>query len=239
MDGIDAPKWYHVGMNNHSLTFTRGAFLAGLTALAAGATPALASNASSPMTPREALKRLMDGNGVFASSMARRTQTLSERAALGAGQAPFASILACADSRTAPEIVFSQGLGDIFVVRVAGNVATSTERASLEYAVAELKCGLIMVMGHSSCGAVKAGIEASKGETFPGDIQQLATIIKPAAESTKRMPGDWTTNAVKANVLRVVSELHTSPVLADLSKSGALEIVGAYYSLDTGKVTLL
>jgi carbonic anhydrase len=226
-------------MNAHSYTFTRGAFLAGLTALAAGALPASASNATSPMTPAEALKKLMDGNSVFVSSMARRTQTISERAALGAGQAPFASILACADSRTAPEIIFYQGLGDIFVVRVAGNVATVTERASLEYAAAELKSPLIMVMGHSSCGAVKAAIEATKGETFPGDIEQLATIIKPAAEAAKNMPGDWTTNAVKENVRRVVSGLHTSPVLSDLAKSGALNIVGAYYALDTGKVTLL
>jgi carbonic anhydrase len=223
----------------HSDTFTRGAFLAGLSALAVSALPASASNESSPMTPADALKKLMDGNAVFVSSMARRTQTVAERAALGAGQAPFASILACADSRTAPEIIFYEGLGDIFVVRVAGNVATATERASLEYAAAVLKSPLVMVMGHSSCGAVKAGIEASKGETFPGDIEHLATIIKPAAEATKNMPGDWTTNAVKENVRRVASSLHTSPVLSDLVKSGAINIVGAYYSLDTGKVALL
>lgn len=226
-------------MHNHSQGFTRSAFLAGLTALAAGALPALASDAGSPMTPSQALKKLMDGNEVFVNSMARRTQSIAERASLGAGQAPFASILACADSRTAPEIIFYQGLGDLFVVRVAGNVATTTERASLEYAAAELKSPLIMVMGHSSCGAVKAALAASEGKTFPGDIQRLATIIKPAAESTKGMPGDWLTNAIKQNVRDVVGVLKTSPVLSDLAKSGALEIVGAYYTLDTGKVTLL
>lgn len=191
------------------------------------------------MTSTEALKRLMDGNAVFVSSMARQPQTIAERAQLGAGQAPFAAILSCADSRTAPEIVFSQGLGDIFVVRVAGNVATATERASLEYAAAELKSPLIMVMGHSGCGAAKAAIEATKGETYPGDIQQLATLIKPAAENAKGMPGDWTTNTVKENVRLVMGQLHASPLLSELTKSGALQIVGAYYSLDTGAVTLL
>jgi carbonic anhydrase len=169
--------------------------------------------------------------------MARRMQTIAERAALGSGQAPFATILTCADSRTTPEIIFNQGLGDIFVVRVAGNVATATERASLEYASAELKSPLIVVMGHSSCGAVTAAIEATKGHAFPGDIQQLVEIIEPAAKATKSMPGNWLVNATKENVRRVIGELHKSPVLADLVKSSALNIVGAYYTVDTGEVT--
>ncbi len=123
------------------------------------------------------------------------------------------------------------------MVRVAGNVATATERASLEYASAELKSPLIVVMGHSSCGAVTAAIEATKGEDFPGDIQELAELIEPAAKATKNMPGDWLVNATKENVRRVVSELHKSPVLAELVKSNALDIVGAYYTLKTGEVT--
>lgn len=190
------------------------------------------------MSSSDAWKKLMAGNRIFVSSMARRMQTIEERAALGAGQAPFASILSCADSRTTPEIIFHQGLGDIFVVRVAGNIATATERASLEYASAVLKSPLIVVMGHSSCGAVKAAIDATKGQTFPGDIQQLAAIIKPAAEATKSMAGDWLVNAAKENVRRVVSDLHTSPVISELiKKSSALNIVGAYYTLETGEVT--
>ena len=191
------------------------------------------------MTPAQALEKLIHGNGDFARTMARRTQTIEERAALGAGQAPFASILSCADSRTSPEIVFNQGLGDIFVVRVAGNVATATERASLEYAAAVLKSPLIVVMGHSACGAVKAGLDAAKGQTFPGDIQRLADIVRPAAEATKALPGDWVVNATRENVRRVVGELKTSPVLGDLVRSGALDIAGAYYSLDTGIVSLI
>jgi len=92
-------------------------------------------------------------------------------------------------------------------------------------------------MRMSSCGAVKAAIDATKGQAFPGDIAQLAAIIEPAAVATKSMAGDWLTNATKENVRRVVSQLHTSPVISELVKSGALNIVGAYYSLATGEVT--
>ena len=226
-------------MNHDELChFSRRSFIAGLAALAAaGAVPASAANQSAPMSPSDAWKKLMAGNRVFVSSMARRMQTIEERATLGAGQAPFASILSCADSRTTPEIIFHQGLGDIFVIRVAGNVATPTERASVEYGVGVLKSPLIVVMGHSSCGAVKAAIEATKGQTFPGDIQQLASIIKPAAEATKSMSGDWLVNATKENVRRVVGELRASPVISQLLKSSAINIVGAYYTLETGEVS--
>jgi len=226
-------------MRSNSCFFSRRAFIAGLAAIAACPVPAFAANANAPMSSDDALKTLMDGNALFVGLMARKSQTVTERAALGAGQTPFASILSCADSRTAPEIIFNQGLGDIFVVRVAGNVATTTERASLEYASGVLKTPLIIVMGHSSCGAVKAAIEAIKGETFPGDIGNLATIIRPAAEAVRSKPGDWVVNATKENVRRVVSGLQQSPVLSDLTKSGALNIVGAYYTLETGKVSLL
>jgi carbonic anhydrase len=226
-------------VRSNSCFISRQAFIAGLAAIAACPLPAFAANAHAPMSADEALKTLMDGNDIFVGTMARKSQTITERAALGAGQSPFASILTCADSRTTPEIIFNQGLGDIFVVRVAGNVATKTETASLEYGCGVLKTPLIIVMGHSSCGAVKAAIDAIKGQTFPGDIGELATLIRPAAEAVKSMPGDWATNATKENVRRVVSGLQQSPVLSDLSKSGALNIVGAYYSLETGTVSLV
>jgi carbonic anhydrase len=223
--------------HDQSHNVSRMSFLAGLAALAASTLPSSAANEAAPMSSSDAWEKLMAGNRTFVSAMSRRMQTIEERVALGAGQAPFASVLSCADSRTTPEIVFHQGLGDIFVVRVAGNVATVTERASLEYASAVLKSPLIVVMGHSSCGAVKAAIEATKGQTFPGDIQGLATLIKPAAQATKNQPGDWLVNATKENVRRVVSDLHTSPVIAELVTSKALTIVGAYYTLETGVVT--
>jgi carbonic anhydrase len=227
---------------NHqrSYSLTRRTFLANASLLAASAgmiSPVLAANAAAPMSPDAALAKLKQGNATFARLMTTtRAQTIAERAALGKGQAPFACILSCADSRTTPEIVFNQGLGDIFVVRVAGNVATPTERASLEYAAAVLRSPLIVVMGHSSCGAVKAAIDLTKGESFPGDIQALARLIEPAAQATKGQSGDWTTNATLQNVRLTMQNLESSPVLAELLQSGELKITGAYYHIDTGIV---
>jgi carbonic anhydrase len=224
-----------------SSPLSRRGFLIGtavLTTATALPSTVLAANATSPMSADDALAKLKEGNAAFARLMlTTRPQTIAERAALGHGQAPFASILSCADSRTTPEIIFNQGLGDIFVVRVAGNVATATERASLEYGAAVLKSPLIVVMGHSSCGAVKAAIDLTKGQNFPGDIQTLATMIEPAARATKGQSGDWTTNAALENVRGTVRTLQASPVLSELLKSGSLKIVGAYYQLDTGVVT--
>lgn len=227
---------------HRTTALSRKKFLVG-TALVAGIgmnMPVLAANEAPSMSPDDALAKLKAGNTVFVQHMTTtRTQTIEERVALGQGQAPFASLLSCADSRTTPEIIFNQGLGDIFVVRVAGNVATATETASLEYASAVLKSPLIVVMGHSACGAVKAGIDLTKGESFPGDIQALAAIIEPAAKTTKGQPGDWAVNATKENVRLSMARLKQSPVLSDLVKSGALKIVGAYYQLETGVVSFM
>jgi carbonic anhydrase len=226
---------------SHSLT--RKAFVIGVAALTLplmNSSESSAANDASPMSPDAALAKLKKGNALFITDVTQtRSQTIEERAALGAGQAPFASLLTCADSRTAPEIIFNQGLGDIFVVRVAGNVATTTEIGSLEYGAAVLKSPLIVVMGHSSCGAVKAAIDLTKGSTFPGAIQALAKTIEPAAVRTKGQPGDWTVNAAKENVQQSIRALQASSVLADLIKVGKLKIVGAYYQLESGKVTFL
>jgi carbonic anhydrase len=192
------------------------------------------------MSADAALAKLKAGNDTFVRVMSQtRQQTIAERKALAQGQQPFASILACADSRTTPEIIFNQGLGDIFVVRVAGNVATTTEIASLEYAAAELKSPLIVVLGHSSCGAVKAAIEVYKGETFPGAIQKLATIIEPAVKATKGKPGDWVKNSILQNVQMSINTLQASTVLSGLVKTGTLKIVGGYEDIGSGKVQFL
>jgi len=228
---------------DRSSSFTRKAFLVGTAALVAASgnlSRAEAANAASPMSADAALARLKAGNATFVKHVTTtRSQTIEERAVLGQGQAPFASILSCADSRTTPEIIFNEGLGDLFAVRVAGNVSTATERGSLEYGAAVLKSPLILVMGHSSCGAVKAAIDLTKGQTFPGDIQALATLIAPAAKATKNHAGDWVENAALENVRLSISNLRASPVLSDLIKSGALKIVGGYYDLETGVVTFM
>lgn len=185
-----------------------------------------------------AIAELRAGNEAFVRSLdPGRQAALLER--LARGQAPPAAILSCSDSRTAPDIIFNQNLGGIFSIRVAGNVATQVERASLEFAAAMLHCPLIVVMGHSDCGAVRAALELTKGASFPGDIQALAALISPAAHETKNQPGDWLYNATVHNVRTSVRSLEASSVLSQLLNSDALKIVGAYYDLTSGKVVFL
>jgi carbonic anhydrase len=137
----------------------------------------------------------------------------------------------------APEIVFDQGLGDIFDVRVAGNVAGTSETASLEYAAEHLHVPLIVVMGHSHCGAVSAALE---GGTLPGKLPDLMAAIRPAVDQSAQEPGDRLANAVRDNVSLVVQQLLAAkPVLAELAESGKLRVVGAVYSLETGKIEWL
>ena len=139
-------------------------------------------------------------------------ETIARRQELAKGQSPHAVILTCADSRVPPEIVFDQGLGDLFVIRVAGNVAPDAEVASIEYAVEHLHTPLVVVMGHQSCGAVGAAIA---GGEAPGHLPALIDAIKPAVEEARKEKGDLSANAVRINVEHVVEQLRTSqPVLA-------------------------
>jgi len=153
------------------------------------------------------------------------------------GQHPHATILSCADSRVPPEIVFDQGLGAMFTVRSAGNVAGDIEIGSLEYAVAHLDTPLLVVMGHQSCGAVTAAVEG--GEAIGHTLAFIAPIL-PAVEQARKLPGNAIENAVRLNVERVVAQLRSSgPILADRVAHGKLRIVGAVCALDTGKVAWL
>jgi carbonic anhydrase len=137
----------------------------------------------------------------------------------------------------APEIIFDQGLGDLFDVRVAGNVAGEPELASIEYAAAHLHCPLVVVVGHQKCGAVTAATEQGTPE---GHLPALVALIRPAVESARGQGGDLIENAVRINVENVVRQLRTStPVLEEFVKQGTLSVVGAVYSLDTGKVAWL
>jgi carbonic anhydrase len=164
-------------------------------------------------------------------------ETVARRQELAKGQSPHAVVLTCADSRVPPEIVFDQGLGDLFVIRVAGNVAPDAEVASIEYAVEHLLTPLVVVMGHQSCGAVGAAIA---GEEAPGHLPALIDAIKPAVDEARTQKGDLSDNAVRVNVERVVEQLRTSePILGPAVKAGHLQIVGAVYALDTGRVAWL
>lgn len=231
-------------MNHRDPGPSRSAFLLGGAAAAfaaALAPPARAAGPGAGVGAEEALARLMRGNRAYVHEMAgSRLNTLEERAALGSGQAPWASILTCSDSRTAPEILFNVGLGDIFVTRVAGNVAGSDEVASLEYGAAVLGSQLIVVMGHSGCGAVHAAIDFSEGKTMASDdLARLMTALQPAVERAKEMHGDHFVNAVKANAVIVASNLKGNALLKGLLDRHELSIVAAYCDLSTGAVSLL
>src|SRR6185369_967364 len=150
-------------------------------------------------------------------------ETLERRRQLVSGQHPHAEILSCSDSRVPPEIVFDQGLGDLFIVRVAGNVATDTEIGSLEYGAEHLHIPLLVVLGHESCGAVTAAVQAGEPE---GHIATLVDLIKPAIEKSRGMPGDAVSNTVRTNVQMVVQNLRKStPILSELVAEGKLKIV--------------
>ncbi len=164
-------------------------------------------------------------------------QTAARQRELASSQHPHAIVLSCADSRVVPEIVLDQGLGDLFDVRVAGNVASDTELASIEYAAAHLHPPLLVVMGHQKCGAVTAAAESGAAE---GHLPSLLDLIRPAIEHAKGQPGDLIDNAVRINVENVVRQIRGSkPVLAPLVDRGVLTVIGAVYSLDTGKVAWL
>jgi carbonic anhydrase len=164
-------------------------------------------------------------------------QTAARQRELVATQHPHAIVLSCADSRVAPEIILDQGLGDLFDVRVAGNVASDPELASIEYAALHLHTPLLVVMGHQKCGAVTAAAESGEAE---GHLPSLLAMIRPAVERAKTQPGDLIDNAVRLNVENVVRQVRGSaPVLAALVDRGTLMVVGAVYSLDTGKVAWL
>lgn len=186
----------------------------------------------------EVLRELKAGND---HHVAKRYQHPHQNAArqreIAATQHPHATILSCADSRVVPEIIFDQGLGDLFDVRVAGNIASDIELASIEYAAVHLHAPLVVIMGHQKCGAVTAAAESGEAE---GHLPSLLALIRPAIERAKTQPGDLIDNAVRLNVENVVRQVRGSaPVLADLVSRGALMVVGAVYSLDTGKVAWL
>jgi carbonic anhydrase len=199
------------------------------------ATPVV--NPADAKTPDEALKHLVDGNQRFVDNKPLNPdQTLARVREVAETQKPFAAILGCADSRVPVEILFDQGFGNLFVCRVAGNIATPEEIGSLEFGSAVLGAKAILVLGHERCGAVDATI---KGAAVPGQISSLLDAIKPAVESSKGKAGDPLENACKANVAKQVENLMASPVLSQLVKEGKLKIAGGYYDLDTGKVTMI
>ncbi|WBV45156.1 carbonic anhydrase [Pseudoroseomonas cervicalis] len=210
-----------------------GALAAGL----AAALPALAQPDSepSPTTPEAALQRLREGNARYAANMPRQRDFSARRAALAAGQSPFAAVLGCADSRVAPELAFDQDPGDIFVVRVAGNFVTREGLGSLEYGARVLGTKVILVLGHTRCGAVDATLASLRQpQALPGHVGELVEAMKPGIAAAP--PGDAVAANVRHNVMRL---LQSGPVLPEMVAAGELRIAGGVYDLATGQVTFL
>lgn len=191
--------------------------------------------ADNDVSPDEAIDMLMRGNERFTKGRSiNLNRNLIRLATVAKGQKPFAAILGCADSRVPAEIVFDQGLGDLFVCRIAGNVATAEEIGSLEFGTLVLGAKVIVVLGHERCGAVDATI---KGAQVPGQIASLLDAIRPSIARADGQSGDQLENTAKANVLLQADRLKESPVLSKLIDEGKLKIIGGYYDLDSGKVT--
>jgi carbonic anhydrase len=186
----------------------------------------------------EALQRLSEGNKRYVvGKFIRPHQTSVRRAELIEGQHPFAIILSCSDSRIPVEIVFDQGIGDLFVVRVAGNIADDVALGSIEYAAAHLHVPLVVVMGHGGCGAVAA---TTSGGELEGHLPVIAAAIRPAVDKVKTQQGDLVNNAARANAVMVAEKLKASkPVLSELVRSGKLTIEAAFYDIKSGKVEFI
>jgi len=203
---------------------------------AAGETP----KPQNVLSPELALERLKKGNKRYVEGISKGQDFASERKALIGGQNPFAGILSCADSRVAPEYAFDTGLGDLFIVRVAGNFAEVDGIASFEYAVKFLGTTLLVVLGHDKCGAVSAAIDAEKGGALPGHLPELVEHIIPAVKTAKSESGDLLANAIRENVRLNVEHLKTaSPILSRYVDEKKIMVVGGVYKLGDGRIEWL
>ncbi|MRX28086.1 carbonic anhydrase [Kangiella sp. HZ709] len=201
------------------------------------------------ISSQEALAKLKQGNQRFVDCQFKATEQIdqSSRSAKAASQAPFAIILGCADSRTPAELIFDQGLGELFVVRVAGNIAAASQIGSIEYAVESFGTPLVVVMGHTNCGAVNATVDFMAKGDVPFESDSLTALVKRIAPSVQPLLKNDNSNhaevkqlGVSANVKTSMQDLvNESPVLQKAIEDERLQIVGAEYSLETGEVKFL
>ncbi|HEX4709360.1 carbonic anhydrase [Phenylobacterium sp.] len=237
---MDRPERCRSNPSRRALVWGGGvALLAGSTARAEHASPGVA------VTPEQAMTRLDAGNARFVAGRALHPNLgPARRVELARDQHPFAVVLACADSRVAPELIFDQGLGDLFVVRVAGNVVDDVVLASIEYSVIHLGATLVMVLGHQRCGAVSATLDALNGHGSEADqdtkIAALAAFISPAVKAAPPAAQDKLDAAISLNVANSAAAIVArSPPLKTRVSAGRLKIVAARYDLDDGRVTYL
>ncbi|MGE5762646.1 MAG: carbonic anhydrase [Mycobacterium leprae] len=199
-----------------------------------------------PRSPREALARLLAGNRRWVNGEPRHPhQATSRRRSVAAGQAPFAAVLTCIDSRVPPELLFDQGLGDVLVIRTAGQAVDRVALGSLEFGPDELRVPLVFVLGHERCGAVTAAIAAIRQHRgrAPGHIQHVVDALRPAYTLAVRQPiregGDLVDTMVRAQTRLTVAQLRRDHLLAERLRRGALAVVGGRYDLDTGRVEVI
>lgn len=220
---------------NHLFLGSAASFFCSLTLLLGSSLSLMAAEGN---TVKDPVERLKEGNQRYVSSETIcHSDWTAKRASQIDTQNPFAVIVSCSDSRVPPELIFDQTLGDLFVVRIAGNVVDDLAIGSIEYAVSVLGAHLVVVLGHSNCGAVKAALA---GASFDNHIEEVVEAIHPSITEVKRDSGDALEKAILANVRGVKEKLRTSkPVLSEKVEKGTLKIVGGYYHLDTGKVDFL
>jgi carbonic anhydrase len=208
--------------------------------LGAGRLAAAAEGERTNLTPDQALELLKEVNRSFQTdSPVRAVQGRERRLEIARGQTPFATLVSCSDSRVPPELLFGRGLGELFIVRNAGNTVDTAALGSIEYGVAQLGVPLVVVMGHERCGAVEAAVKVvTENASYPGSIGRMVEPIVPAVIAAQREGGDLLQAAVRANVRRTVSRLRTAsePMLLEPLRAGKLRIVGAAYDVDDGSV---
>ncbi|TCI00982.1 carbonic anhydrase [Roseococcus sp. SYP-B2431] len=210
-----------------------------------GAVQARAASGLPPttLTPGEALARLTEGNRRFVADAPHGARAqAARRATLAGGQGPYATVLGCADSRTPPNTLFDEGLGELFVLRVAGNTLSPAHLGSIEYSSLALSVPLVMVLGHERCGAVAAAVDVAERQvSLPGSLLAMVEPILPAvAEARQGNPADLVEATVRVHAIRTARRLREEPsALTPRLASGALRVVAARYDLDEGAVTLL
>jgi carbonic anhydrase len=190
--------------------------------------------------PNPTLKRLIEGNRRYVSAKTSMDTSEYRRTKVAFKQKPFAAILSCADSRVPPELIFDQGLGNLFVVRTAGAILDKAVLGSLEFGVSELRTSVLLVLGHSRCGAVKFAMEVEEGiRNADADTAYLVDALKPSMGITQPHDKDKWNQTTRIHIQTVVEQLKHSPVLELEVQAGSLEIVGGWYDLDTGIVEML
>lgn len=187
------------------------------------------------LTADQALQKLIAGNKRFINQQSTHPNHLTRLEEVAQKQTPFATILGCSDSRVPLEVIFDQGLGDLFVIRVAGNIVTPTELASIEYGTSILQTKVLLVLGHGCCGAVGAALNSGH---LMGQMNTLIDSIQPAIARSARQPGDRLENAVRENVFLQMEKLKESPLITRLLNEKQIKLAGGYFDLKTGKVSI-